>query len=214
MVGSHPGVSYKAPCPGRVPPDRHPRPASRVPARWRPLVSDSCCSTRPVSELVVGGPDTGALVIDRWAPDNLWTSVKAGLLDFADPVTDTAYTTGIEIGPKLPLAQGNRGVGVEGLMLLGFGLRKTQVVVNLGGLIDPAADLSEGPALVSSPPARRRQASARRMLAMSARRSASGSDTRRSSSGRTQIGCCGSGSSAWRGMTCQCTWVRKLPRQA
>jgi hypothetical protein len=88
----------------------------------------------------VVGSHSGAFVIDRWAPDNLWTSIKAGLLDFADPIADIAWTTGIQLGPKLPLAQGNRGVGVEGLMLLGFRLRKTQVVVNLGGLIDPAPD--------------------------------------------------------------------------
>ncbi len=91
-------------------------------------------------ELAVGGPDTGAFVIDRWAPDNLWTSIKAGLLDFSDPVADIAWTSGIQLGPKLPLARGNQGVGVEGLLLLGCRVRKTQAVVNLGGLIDPAGD--------------------------------------------------------------------------
>ena len=59
-----------------------------------------------------------------------------------------------------------------------------------------------------------RQASARRSRAISASRSAAGRERCRSARGRTQMGWRGSGSSAWRGMRCQCTWVRKLPRHA
>src|SRR5262249_26724762 len=91
-------------------------------------------------EFAVGGPNDGALIIDRWAPDNLWTSIKAGLLDFVDPVTHVPWTSGIQLGPKLPLAVGNRGVGVEGLLLLGCRVSKTELVFNMGGLIDPEPD--------------------------------------------------------------------------
>jgi hypothetical protein len=91
-------------------------------------------------ELAVAGPDSGAFAIERWAPDNLWASLKAGLLDVADTDADTAWTIGAQLGPKLPLARGNRGVGVEGLLLVGRRNRRTEVVLNLGGLVDPAAD--------------------------------------------------------------------------
>lgn len=89
-------------------------------------------------EFAVGGPDTGEFVFNRTAPDNLWTSIKAGLFDFGN--ADSAWTSGFQLGPKVPLAHGNQGVGVEGLLLLGWRVHQTQLVLNLGGLIDPAAD--------------------------------------------------------------------------
>jgi len=89
-------------------------------------------------EFAIGGPETGEFIFNRTAPDNLWTSLKAGLLDFGDEAN--AWTSGIQLGPKLPLAHGNQGVGVEGLLLLGWRVRNTQLVLNLGGLVDPAAD--------------------------------------------------------------------------
>ena len=89
-------------------------------------------------EFAVAGPDTGEFTFDRTAPDNLWTSAKIGLLDVGDP--DSAWSAGLQLGPKLPLARGNRGVGVEGLVLLGWRFRTTQLVLNLGGLLDPEPD--------------------------------------------------------------------------
>lgn len=89
-------------------------------------------------EFAVGGPPTGEFTFDRTAPDNLWTSLKAGLFDFGDDAN--AWTSGIQVGPKLPLARGNQGVGVEGLLLLAWRIRQTQLVLNLGGLLDPAPD--------------------------------------------------------------------------
>ena len=56
--------------------------------------------------------------------------------------------------------------------------------------------------------------SARRSRPMSASRSPAGSSRRRSARGRTQMGCCASGSAGQRGITCQCRWVIQLPRQA
>jgi hypothetical protein len=90
-------------------------------------------------ELAVGGPDNGDFTIDRWAPDNLWASIKVGLLDLVDADADTAWTMGLQLGPRIPLATGNQGVGAEGLLLVGRRIHKTQVVLNLGGLVDPAA---------------------------------------------------------------------------
>jgi hypothetical protein len=89
-------------------------------------------------EFAVAGPDTGEFTFDRESPDNLWTSLKLGLLDYGDEAG--AWTAGIQLGPKLPLALGNTGVGVEGLVLVGWRIRQTQLVLNLGGLLDPIPD--------------------------------------------------------------------------
>ena len=88
----------------------------------------------------IGGPDSGDFRFNQLSPDNLWTSVKVGLLDYADTSADTAWTVGLQVGPKLPLARGAEGVGVEGLVLLGLRIHHTQLVLNLGGLLDPAPD--------------------------------------------------------------------------
>lgn len=91
-------------------------------------------------QFAVGGPDTGAFVFDRVAPDNLWPALKLGLLDFAESATDVAWAVGMQVGPKLPLARDAHGVGVEGLLLLGCRYHHTYLILNLGGLRDPAND--------------------------------------------------------------------------
>ena len=91
-------------------------------------------------ELAIGGPDSGEFRFNQLAPANLWTSVKVGLLDYADTAADIAWTAGVQVGPKLPMAQGVEGVGFEGLALLGLRIHQTQLVLNLGGLLDPAPD--------------------------------------------------------------------------
>jgi hypothetical protein len=63
-------------------------------------------------EFAYGGPDDGEFVFNQTAPDNLWTSVK--------------------VGPKAPLARGNQGAGLEGLLLLGWRNPQVQLVLNLG----------------------------------------------------------------------------------
>jgi hypothetical protein len=76
--------------------------------------------------------------VARWAPDNLWTSLKVGLVDFLDRDHDMAWALGMQLGPKLPIARGNVGVGAEGLALLGVRWHTTQLALNLGGFVDPA----------------------------------------------------------------------------
>jgi len=82
-------------------------------------------------EFAYGGPDDGEFVFNQTAPDNLWTSVKVRLFDFADE--QNAWTSGIKVGPKAPLARGNQGAGLEGLLLLGWRNPQVQLVLNLGG---------------------------------------------------------------------------------
>jgi hypothetical protein len=76
--------------------------------------------------------------VERWAPDNLWTSLKIGLLDYVDAEHDVAWAVGVQLGPSLPAARGNIGVGGEGVGLLGVRWHATQAVLNLGGFVDPA----------------------------------------------------------------------------
>lgn len=89
-------------------------------------------------QFAVSGPDSGDFVFDRIAPDNLWPSLKLGLLDFADEAENIAWAFGMQLGPKLPLAQGARGVGFEGLLLLGCRNHHTYLILNLGGRRDPS----------------------------------------------------------------------------
>jgi hypothetical protein len=87
-------------------------------------------------EFAVAGPDEETFTFDRTSPDNTWTSLKAGLLDVAIGDAD-ALTTGVQLGPQLPTARGNAGLGLEGLVLAGWRHGETLLMVNLGGLLDP-----------------------------------------------------------------------------
>src|SRR5262249_9989197 len=93
---------------------------------------------RPRRRVRLWRPRRRRVRLQQTAPDNLWTSVKVGLFDFADE--HSAWTSGIKVGPKAPLARGNQGPGLEGLLLLGWRNPQVQLVFNLGGLIDPAAE--------------------------------------------------------------------------
>lgn len=90
-------------------------------------------------EFAVAGPDNGEFTFNHTAPDNLWTSAKVGLLDVGDE--KSAWSVGVQLGPKLPVANGNRRVGVEGLALVGWRHHQdTWLVFNIGGLLDPEPD--------------------------------------------------------------------------
>jgi hypothetical protein len=80
----------------------------------------------------------GEFVFNQTAPDNLWTSIKMGLFDFGDE--NSALDVWHPDRAEGSLAHGNQGVGLEGLLLLGWRIHQTQLVLNVGGLIDPAAD--------------------------------------------------------------------------
>lgn len=99
-------------------------------------------------EMAIGGPDGGELRFDELAQDNLWTSVKYGILTYADDEAQQSEALGLQVGPIWPVAPGAQGVGVEGLLLLG--VRSTggwYVVFNAGGFVEPgdASDLPKDP---------------------------------------------------------------------
>ena len=92
----------------------------------------------------VEGPATGPFSLDHSAPDALWLSVKLGLYGVHDDGDTFGAALGVQIGPKLPVAAGSHGLGVESLLLSGGTLRRLTAVLNLGGFIDPAPDASSG----------------------------------------------------------------------
>jgi len=84
---------------------------------------------------------SGTRTFDHVSPDNLWVSAKVGLaaltIDLGHSDRDPALGFGLQIGPKLPTARQAEGIGVEGVALVGLNWRRTQAVLNLGGLVDP-----------------------------------------------------------------------------
>jgi hypothetical protein len=77
---------------------------------------------------------------DHEAPDPLWPSLKAGVVDLVDEELSQTYAVGAQLGPKLPTYSGGHGFGVEGLLLGGVSLGATQFSCNLGGFVDPAPE--------------------------------------------------------------------------
>jgi hypothetical protein len=90
---------------------------------------------------IEGAPDRG-FTFHHVTADNLWLSAKLGLWDTRNEQAGTAWAVGAQIGPKLPLAPGARGIGYEALMLIGRTMRGTHLVLNAGALVDPGAEVS------------------------------------------------------------------------
>lgn len=94
---------------------------------------------------VEGVPSGTPRFLDHSAPDNLWVSAKLGLWDDRDAATGNAWSAGIQVGPKLPIATDTRGIGVEALALLGRMVGPVHLVAQVGGLVDPHATMSPRP---------------------------------------------------------------------
>lgn len=92
----------------------------------------------------IEGSTTGPFSFDHAAPDSLWPSLKIGLFDEHDGVTRRAWALGMQVGPKIPVAPGAHGLGVEGLVLIGYVLGPLHTVLNLGAFADPAPDATSG----------------------------------------------------------------------
>lgn len=56
-----------------------------------------------------------------------------------------SFTTGLQLGPKIPTARGARNLGVESLWILGISDGRRHLVLNLGALLDPVASGSGHP---------------------------------------------------------------------
>jgi hypothetical protein len=90
----------------------------------------------------IEGPQRGAFSFDHAVADNVWLATKLGLWDVRDEAAGTAWAFGLQLGPKLPLAPGARGIGYEALLLFGRTIRSTHLALNVGGLVDPGAEVS------------------------------------------------------------------------
>ncbi|MGC4093448.1 MAG: hypothetical protein QM756_37240 [Polyangiaceae bacterium] len=84
----------------------------------------------------VEGPEQGPFAFDHSVPSSLWTALKFGALDIRSADGQAACALGTALGPKLPVPS-QRGVGVEGLLLLGLMRTRTHAVLNIGGFVDP-----------------------------------------------------------------------------
>ena len=92
----------------------------------------------------VEGPATGPFSLDHAAPDALWLSVKLGVYGIHGTGDSFAAGLGFQVGPKLPVAPGAHGLGVESLILSGGTIGRVTAALNLGGFIDPAPDATSG----------------------------------------------------------------------
>jgi hypothetical protein len=92
----------------------------------------------------VEGPSSGPFAFDHAAPDSLWPAAKIGIYDANDHEARTAFALGVQLGPKLPVASGSHGIGVESLALVGTAIARMHLVWNAGGFIDPAPDPGSG----------------------------------------------------------------------
>jgi hypothetical protein len=92
------------------------------------------------SAYAIEGRNSAPFSFDHPAPDSLWIATKLGFFDSRDEGSESAFALGLQIGPKLPTAPAAHGVGAEALVLAGTNLKRTHLVWNAGGFIDPAPD--------------------------------------------------------------------------
>jgi hypothetical protein len=69
---------------------------------------------------------------DHAAPDSLWLALKTGYA-----------WAGLQLGPKLPVAQGTHGLGFEAVAVASAEVGPMQMTLNLGGFLEPPSN--EGP---------------------------------------------------------------------
>jgi hypothetical protein len=90
----------------------------------------------------VEGPEDGSFRFEHAALDNLWLSSKLGIFSWHDDAKKSSWAVGLQLGPKVPLADGVHGAGFESLLLLGRNIRRVHLVLNAGGLVDPGVEVS------------------------------------------------------------------------
>jgi hypothetical protein len=88
----------------------------------------------------VEGPEMGPFSLDHSAPDALWPSVKLGIFGIHDTGGAYGAAFGLQVGPKLPVASGSHGVGLEMLLIFGGMVGHLTTAMNAGAFLDPAPD--------------------------------------------------------------------------
>jgi hypothetical protein len=89
------------------------------------------------------GRDHEPFAFDHSVFDNGWLSSKIGLFDAHNAKTNSGWALGLQMGPKLPISRDAHGIGYEALLMGARHVNKTTLVLNAGGLIDPAPSLGE-----------------------------------------------------------------------
>jgi hypothetical protein len=87
-------------------------------------------------------PADGSFRFEHVTLDNLWFSSKLGLFSWHDDAKKSSWALGLQLGPKVPLADSARGAGFESVLLLGRNIRRVHLVFNAGGLVDPGVEVS------------------------------------------------------------------------
>lgn len=105
----------------------------RGPDVWRTVAPDFELDIGLLDNLELDLDGAFAIQGSSTLPDNLWPSIKIGVADWHD----AAWAIGVQVGPKLPIATDNHGLGVEGLALFGHMAGRLQLVLEAGGLFDP-----------------------------------------------------------------------------
>ena len=88
------------------------------------------------------GTGSRLYALDHPAPDNLWLSSKIGLLDQAHAGSGGAWAAGLQLGPRVPVAPGAHGIGLQALVLVGRSFGASHLVANAGVLVEPGAAVS------------------------------------------------------------------------
>ena len=88
--------------------------------------------------------DGKAFALKHVVADNLWISSKVGFFAHHDDGEKKSWAFGLQLGPKVPVAEGARGAGFEALALVGHNVRRVHLVFSAGGLVDPGVTVSSG----------------------------------------------------------------------
>ena len=88
------------------------------------------------------GTTSSTWSLDHTTADNVWTSAKLALFEINRPGSRLTWTGGAQLGPKIAAAPGAHGTGFESLLLFGATWKTLQLIANLGGFLDPGADVS------------------------------------------------------------------------
>ena len=94
---------------------------------------------------IEGAPPDGPTIFDHRAPDDLWASVKVGMFDWHDASAQHAWAIGAQLGPKLPTATDDHGVGMEALLLVAQTDGRLHLAFDVGGLVDPHVGMAARP---------------------------------------------------------------------
>ena len=85
----------------------------------------------------LASPGTEALTPLTPSPDNLWLSLKVGLIGNRHRREREAWGLGFQAGPRIAVAPGFEGLGAEVMVLVARHERRLHLAASVGGYIEP-----------------------------------------------------------------------------